>query len=243
MVQSVGAKEKWDAYALYVNTSTSSKLATFTLTVKHTLGLLGDTNKGRLLDVGCGFGEIDALLAQKTDLEIICCDISDRCIERARENARNANVALRVKVERGDVYKLHYPDNEFDIVTSFGYSSAATYRGAQEEIARVLKPNGFLICDFINALSMYKFIGAIRKLRRMEKGNAKEYNFITTKGIQEYFRGYNFTFVGQRFFNTFPPVNFLPSGCLLLFEQKFGKFFSKFLGRVRLVCFRNSKAV
>ena len=77
----ISRKNKWEKYASAVDTKSSSKKATFELSAKHAVDLLGERRAGVLLDVGCGFGEIDILLAKKTDFDIIGCDISKRCVD------------------------------------------------------------------------------------------------------------------------------------------------------------------
>jgi len=238
MAKGVGSKNKWEEYARRVDTGTSSKLATFEITSKKTLELLRNRRDGRLLDIGCGFGEIDVLLARETNFLITACDISDTCLKKTQGAIQKSRMNSRIKVEYGDVYNLSYPNDFFDIATSFGYASAATYKGAQNGIYRILKPNGLLICDFINALSTYKFFKVPRRWKDIKGESAKEYNFVTTRGIKEYFQRYNFEFLDQRFFNSYPPFNFLSKEQLLFFERTVGKFFNRFLGRVRLVCFR-----
>lgn len=231
-------KDKWEKYAHVVDTTSSSKRATFELTAQYTIDLLGERRSGVLLDIGCGFGEIDVLLAQNTNFEIIGCDVSKKCVSIARKNAELSGMERRIKIEEGDVYKLVYPDNYFDVIVSFGYVSAATYKGAQSEVARVLKPGGLLICDFINSLSIYKITNLPRRWRKLINEEGKHYNTATLQGISEYFSRYNLQLVSQMLFNSYPPINFLPAECLILFDKSIGRALNKILGRVRLVCFQ-----
>lgn len=230
-------QEKWERYARGIDTKSASKRATFALTAEHALALMGDRREGLLLDIGCGFGEIDMLLSTKSNFKIIGCDISRECVRRAKENISEARMEQRISIEVGDVYNLPYPDSFFDIVVSFGYTSAATYKGAQSEVARVLKPGGLLVCDFINLLSVYKIISAILRRKRLLNEEGKHYNILTARGIEEYFGKYGLQFVSQRLFNSYPPCNFLPIDSLILFDKTIGRAFNKILGRVRLVCF------
>lgn len=231
-------RDKWEEYARVVDTKTSSKRATFALTAKHALALLGDKREGVVLDVGCGFGEIDILLAKMSNFKIIGCDVSKICVERARENVKSSGMTGRIKIEEGSVYALPYPDTYFDVVMSFGYVSAATYKGAQGEVQRVLKPSGLLICDFVNLLSLYKIMNVPARWKRLMQEEGKHYNTLTIRGIREYFQRYNLTFVSQRLFNTYPPINFLPPRSFIFFDKTIGRITSKILGRVRMVCFQ-----
>lgn len=238
MDESLTRKENWENYARIVNTKTSSKSASFELTVENCLGLLDGKRDGNLLDIGCGFGEIDVLLAQRTDFNIIACDISETCVNQARADAKTLGLESRILYELADVYKLPYQNEQFDVVVSFGYTSAATYKGAQSEAARVLKRGGLFICDFVHPMSLYKIVHLPRRLNKFIRSHGKYYNILTAKAIKDYYSAYGLDFMAQKFFNTYPPLDFLPENTLLFFEKSIGKVFSRFLGRVRIVCFR-----
>jgi len=63
-------KQKWEEKNKDLK-AIPSREATLVLTVENALKLLRKQRKGKLLDIGCGLGEIDILLAQKTNFEII----------------------------------------------------------------------------------------------------------------------------------------------------------------------------
>lgn len=230
-------KQKWEEKS-HGYKSNSSREATFVLTVKNTLDLLKNKKSGRILDIGCGFGEIDVILAQNTDFEIIGCDISEIAIGAARENIRRANLENRIKIEEGDVYSLKYPDGYFDVVLSFGYVSAATYPEVQREVSRVLKPGGILICDFINCLSFYKIFNTFKRI--VKKQDVPYY--VSLAGIRREFKKADLAFFDQRLFNTYPPVNIgLDKATFILFESTAGRVLKNILSRVRLVGFKKMK--
>lgn len=71
-------------------------------------------NSGKILELGCGAGNISIYLAQK-GYEVSGVDISPTAVEWAIENAKKADVQVDFKV--GDVLKLEDIANEsFDIV-------------------------------------------------------------------------------------------------------------------------------
>ena len=225
-------KQKWERKQADYKVN-SARQATLVLTLKKTLELLGDRKRGKLLDIGCGFGEIDILLAENTDFEIIGFDISKTSVEAARANVKKAGLEGRIKIEEEDVFSIKYPDNFFDVAVSFGYVSAATYPGAQEKINRVLKPGGILICDFINCLSFYKVFGS---LRRIIRGDSPYY--FSLSRIRREFEKEGLIFMAQKLFNTYPPLNLnLSPKVFLAFENTLGRLFLKSLARVRLICF------
>ena len=228
-----GSFQKFENYHKNIYRVTSPRLATFELTVRNTLKILGEKKDGQVLDIGCGCGEIDILIAQNTNFNITGCDISETALKNAQSNIEKAGLGNRIKVEEGNVFNLKYPDNFFDIILSFGYVSAATYPEATQEVARVLKPGGFLVCDFINCLSLYKIFVSLKRV--MEK---KPLYYLTLSGIRRQFQKEGLVFVGQRLFNTFPPIEGLSPNFFLGFENTVGKVFKNFLARVRLVCFQ-----
>ncbi len=106
--------------------------------------LLADLGTGdRVLDVGCGPGNITADLAQYVpDGSVVGIDLSEEIIARATsDHAATPNVSFRV----GDVYGLDAPDGSYDVV----YAHQVLQHlhdpvAALREMRRVLAPGGLL---------------------------------------------------------------------------------------------------
>lgn len=94
----------------------------------------------RVLDVACGTGVV-AVTAARLGAKVSGLDLTPSLLERARDNARIANV--EIDFVEGDVEALPYPDNAFDIVLSqFGHIFAPRPAVAVKEMLRVLKGGG-----------------------------------------------------------------------------------------------------
>jgi SAM-dependent methyltransferase len=101
---------------------------------------LGVIRGTRLLDVGCGAGQL-ALIAARAGARATGCDIATNWIEKAR--ARAAAEGLAVTFEEGDAEALPYADAQFDVVTSvFGAMFAPRPDVVAAELTRVCRRGG-----------------------------------------------------------------------------------------------------
>lgn len=92
----------------------------------------------RLLEVGCGWGELAARMATELGCSVVGIDQSPRMVELARERGVDARV--------GDVQALGFGDAAFDAVVAAWmlYHVPDLDRGLAE-CARVLRPGGALV--------------------------------------------------------------------------------------------------
>ena len=92
----------------------------------------------RLLEVGCGMGELAERVARELGAEVVAIDISPRMVEIARGRGVDARM--------GDVQALPFSDGEFDCVVANWvlYHVPDLDRGIAE-LARVLVPGGRLV--------------------------------------------------------------------------------------------------
>ncbi len=100
----------------------------------------------RVLDVGSGTGTLATRIArQLPGAKVVGLDGDPAIVERAREKARRAGVAVRFDLGRAT--ELPYPEASFDVVVSslfFHHLAPEEKRRAGEEILRVLRPGGEL---------------------------------------------------------------------------------------------------
>ena len=98
---------------------------------------------GRLLEVPVGTGVLSLPIYQKlTGAEIFCVDLSDKMLDVAKTRAVKMNLR-DVKFLQGDVTKLPFADETFDLVLSVnGFHVFPDKISAHAEVFRVLKRGG-----------------------------------------------------------------------------------------------------
>jgi SAM-dependent methyltransferase len=97
---------------------------------------------GRMLNLGCGEGDLDAVLAAYAQA-LDCCDVNEADVEHARRiNGDLRNVRYRVE----DAARLPYPDGAFDVVVSTDVIEHVDDPQAMlNEVERVLASAGSLV--------------------------------------------------------------------------------------------------
>jgi SAM-dependent methyltransferase len=103
---------------------------------------LGVKPGARLLDVGCGAGQI-ALIAARAGVLATGCDIAENWLGRARTRA--AKEGLAIAFDEGDAEMLPYDKGQFDAVISMaGAMFAPRPELAASELIRVCRPGGLI---------------------------------------------------------------------------------------------------
>jgi arsenite methyltransferase len=134
------------------------------------LQLRGDE---RVLDMGSGRGAVQLMAAQMVPrgqavgLDLWrATDQSGNAADVAKRNAQSEGVAGNTAFETGDMSKMPFPDNSFDLVVSslaiHNIEDAATRQRAIDEAVRVIKPGGRLaIADFVATSGYAKRLGEL----------------------------------------------------------------------------------
>ncbi|MCP2325593.1 16S rRNA G1207 methylase RsmC [Hamadaea flava] len=92
-------------YTLAASTGvfSSDRLDPGTAVLLRKADLPGPDTRGTLLDLGCGYGPITAVLATVAPLaQVVAVDVNERARELARRNAETLELAQRVRVEAPD---------------------------------------------------------------------------------------------------------------------------------------------
>jgi ubiquinone/menaquinone biosynthesis C-methylase UbiE len=130
--------------------------------------------KGRIIDVGCGFGGTAIVLAKDfPETEVFGIDLSEPLLRLANQTAQAVKSENRPKFEMGDVQEIPYGEDYFDVVLNINMVHLVENPVQMlNEIERVLVPDGFL---FIADLRR-SWLGLIEKEIKsaLTLGEAKE---------------------------------------------------------------------
>jgi SAM-dependent methyltransferase len=115
-----------------------------------TIRLIGDLPDGSaVLDVPCGGGVALRGLRSDQRVRYVAADISTDMLTRARHRAA-ALGRHDIEFTEADIERMPFDDNEFDVCVSFnGLHCLTDPAAAAREIARCLKPGGWLVGDSV----------------------------------------------------------------------------------------------
>ncbi|WP_405162606.1 class I SAM-dependent methyltransferase [Nocardia sp. NBC_01499] len=152
----------------YVHTSRVGKFKVWAR-ILGDLALHGDE---QVLDLGCGRGAVLLMAAEllprgrAVGIDLWHPDQTGNSPDATRRNAELEGVADRIEVETGDITRLPFADNTFDLIISnlvlHNIASNADRRAAIDEAVRVLRPGGRLaIADL---LATHRYRARLREL-------------------------------------------------------------------------------
>jgi len=99
----------------------------------------------QILEIGCGGGFSSVALAQRGYFVQAMDSVADM-LNSTRESVARAGVSSSVLTSLGDAHSLTFPNNVFGLVLAIGVMPYLhSPKKALEEMARVLKPDGFLL--------------------------------------------------------------------------------------------------
>src|SRR6266446_5323674 len=106
------------------------------------LSLLPDVTASRVVDLGCGVGQLSHYLAERGAAEVIGVDLSERMLELARAERSHP----RLTYVREAIEQATFGSGRFDlVVSSLAIHYVADYRGLVRRIAGWLVPDGILV--------------------------------------------------------------------------------------------------
>ncbi len=106
--------------------------------------MLPQTDKPRILDIGCGSGVPTMELSRLSNGQIIGLDISQPLLDRLTRKIKKAGISHRVKTLKCSILDMEFPDESFDIIWAEGSIYVIGFERGLREWKRFLKPDGFL---------------------------------------------------------------------------------------------------
>ncbi len=158
----------------------------------------------RVLDIGCGTGELASILSQGDwPIEIVGLDYSPAMCSVASDKAAGSHVPHRVHFVAADSEFLPFGDNTFDMVTcSNSFHHYPNQPGVVKNVHRLLKPQGrFVLIDGFrdNTVGWVTFDVIIARIE-------KNVHHAPWSQIDGYFREADFVNIHRRKFNFWMPL-------------------------------------
>jgi ubiquinone/menaquinone biosynthesis C-methylase UbiE len=150
----------------------------------------------KALDYCCGNGENGLFMAQN-GADVTGIDISPEGVANANLNAAQLGLQQRCRYVVMDAEATSFPDRSFDLIVEYGALHHLDYGNAMNELRRIVKPGGFIVC--IEALRHNPIIHLYRK-RTPHLRTAWEVEHIIGVGHLKWSREY-FGTVKPRFFH------------------------------------------
>jgi SAM-dependent methyltransferase len=120
---------------------------------------IAEARPRRILEVGCGEGELAERMLNELGAEVVAVDQSERMVELTAARDVDARV--------GDVQNLPFADGEFDVaVAAWMLFHVRDIDRALSELARVVRPGGRLVAvtnGVEHLRELYELLGAARR--------------------------------------------------------------------------------
>ena len=183
--------------------------------------------ESKILDIGCGTGEISFELESEGYTDIIAQDISPDFIKIAKDRQNKEQVESQISFSIGGVSNLEFNDNTFQLVISSGLIEWVRYdRWALQEMGRVIKPGGYLIVTGPNKIRLSNLLTPrrlwnlwkSRKLPRVQEPFSRHwYSYRSLVELLE-ITGYEVKRIRTNGFAQLPPVRWNPMLSLKTFK-------------------------
>lgn len=152
----------------------------------------------KVLDFCCGEGELALKLAHK-GANAFGIDISPFSIEQAQKKATAQNISDKTSFAVMDAESMTFENNFFDVIVCHGVLHHLDIKKAWPELARVLKPDGHILC--VEPLAYNPIFQLYRKLTPHLRTEWEAHHILKTEDIFESKK--YFETIDLRFFHMF----------------------------------------
>ena len=128
----------------------------------------------RVLEVGCGPGELAERVQAELAADVVAVDISPRMVELAQMRGVDARL--------GDVQELPFGAAEFDcVVAAWMLYHVPDVRQALAELARVLEPGGFLV-------AVTNYLDHLQEARELIRAPSRTFSVFSGENAEQQLR-------------------------------------------------------
>ena len=99
----------------------------------------------KILELGCGSGQITLELAQITEGQIIAIDIDPIQLTELEKKVKGRNLDDRIQIKRMDFLKNSFSQDLFDLIWEEGVVHIIGLEKSLKECQRILKPGGYIV--------------------------------------------------------------------------------------------------
>jgi 2-polyprenyl-3-methyl-5-hydroxy-6-metoxy-1,4-benzoquinol methylase len=150
----------------------------------HFLALLPALAGLRVLDLGCGAGQLARHVAEAGAAEVTAVDVSERMLAVARADFAHPRVTHR----RLSIEEAEFPAGRFDlVVSSLAFHYVRDYAGLAERIAGWLAPSGVLVFSTEHPIYTARAETDERTLDRYADEGPRERTWFV-EGVRRYHR-------------------------------------------------------
>lgn len=166
--------EGWDDYADYYDWENAQTVGRRDIPFWTRMAASVD---GAILELGCGTGRVSIPVAKKGST-VIGIDRSESMLTRGRMHVRRARVQSRVKLIRGDIRQLPFPDQTFPLVMApYGILQSLlderVLMATLKDVRRVLSRDGVFGMELVADLPAWEEYAKHTSLRGKRGPNGK----------------------------------------------------------------------
>ncbi len=166
--------EGWDDYAEYYDWENAQTVGRRDIAFWQRMASSVD---GAILELGCGTGRVAIPVAKRGSV-VIGIDRSESMLARGRLRVRRARVQSRVKLVRGDIRQLPFPDKSFPLVMApYGILQSLlderVLAATLKDVNRVLKRGGLFGMELVADLPAWEEYSKRTSLRGQRGPNGK----------------------------------------------------------------------